>query len=184
MRIEKCWFCSSNIYPGHGICFVRNDSKIFRFCRSKCHKHFKAKHNPRKMKWTKAYRKLTGREMVLDTTFEFEKRRNTPIRYDRELYVKTIRAMDKLDKIRTARKERYFLKRREQQRIRLQALAEKQLQKNIDFLTERINEVNSMDVIEPTKLQSISIRQPEINSEWETLNNQIQVRSSQQVESY
>ena len=60
---------------------------MFRFCRSKCNKHFKAKHNPRKCKWTKAYRKSMGKEMSKDSVFEFEKRRNEPLRYNRDLYI-------------------------------------------------------------------------------------------------
>ena len=111
MRIETCYFCSGPIYPGHGIVFVRNDGKMFRFCRSKCHKNFKAKKNPRKLRWTKAYRKTHGKELVTDPVYEFEKIRNTPIKYNREIWTDTIQAMDKLAKIRKDREDRFFNKR-------------------------------------------------------------------------
>eukprot|EP00894_Picocystis_sp_ML_P003565 jgi/Pico_ML_1/54082/g4507.t1 len=69
--------------------FARNDGELFRFCRSKCHRNFKMKRNPRKVKWTKAYRKGHGKELAEDLTYEFERRRNRPEKYNRETLAKT-----------------------------------------------------------------------------------------------
>ncbi|XP_060967642.1 probable ribosome biogenesis protein RLP24 isoform X2 [Cannabis sativa] len=103
MRLEKCWFCSSTVYPGHGIQYVRNDAKIFRFCRSKCHKNFKMKRNPRKVKWTKAYRRLHGKDMTQDATFEFERKRNRPERYNRTTVENVLKAIPKILKVKADR---------------------------------------------------------------------------------
>ncbi|KAI0603074.1 ribosomal protein L24e-domain-containing protein [Biscogniauxia sp. FL1348] len=111
MRIETCYFCSRPAYPGKGMTFCRNDGKQFRFCRSKCHKNFKMKRNPRKLKWTKAFRKAAGKEMVVDSTLQFAARRNVPVRYNRELVQKTLKAMERISEIR-ARRERVFYKKR------------------------------------------------------------------------
>ncbi|ERE69307.1 putative ribosome biogeneis protein RLP24-like protein [Cricetulus griseus] len=87
------------IYPGHGMMFVHNDWNLFRFCKSKCHKNFKKKRDPRKVRWTKAFWKAAGKELTADNSFEFEKRRNEPVRYQRELWSKTIDAMKRIEEI-------------------------------------------------------------------------------------
>ncbi|URE33486.1 Ribosome biogenesis protein [Musa troglodytarum] len=134
MRLEKCWFCSSTVYPGHGIQFVRNDAKIFRFCRSKCHKNFKMKRNPRKVKWTKAYRRLHGKDMTQDSTFEFERRRNRPERYDRNVTEMTLKAIKKIDKIRVDREVRHHKMRMKGKKAFEQQAAIKELENSIDLV--------------------------------------------------
>ncbi|MCJ1369361.1 ATPase-activating ribosome biosynthesis protein [Loxospora ochrophaea] len=111
MRVETCYFCSQPVYPSKGITFVRNDARVFNFCRSKCHKNFKMKRNPRKLKWTKAFRKSAGKEMLVDSTLTFAARRNIPVRYNRNLVASTLKAMERVSEIR-ARRERVFYKNR------------------------------------------------------------------------
>lgn len=69
------------------------------------------KRNPRKLKWTKAFRRAAGKEMTVDSTLAFGAKRNVPVRYDRDLVAKTLKAMERVNEIRT-RRERVFYKRR------------------------------------------------------------------------
>ncbi|KAJ9637369.1 ATPase-activating ribosome biosynthesis protein [Coniosporium tulheliwenetii] len=111
MRIETCYFCSRPVYPSKGITFVRNDAKQFNFCRSKCHKNFKMKRNPRKLAWTKAFRKAHNKEMVVDSTLTFASRRNIPVRYNRDHIATTLKVMQRVAEVR-ARRERQFYRNR------------------------------------------------------------------------
>ncbi|XP_019875518.1 probable ribosome biogenesis protein RLP24 [Aethina tumida] len=134
MRIESCYFCSSRIYPGHGIQFVRNDCKIFKFCRSKCHAAFKKKKNPRKVKWTKAYRKTVGKELAIDPSFEFEKRRNIPMKYDRQTWNKAIEAMKKVEIIKQKRQRNYVMQRLRKGRELEQERDVKEVQRDLSLI--------------------------------------------------
>ncbi|XP_011645700.1 probable ribosome biogenesis protein RLP24 [Pogonomyrmex barbatus] len=134
MRIETCYFCSSRIYPGHGIQFVRNDCKIFKFCRSKCHAAFKKKKNPRKVKWTKVYRKTVGKELAVDPSFEFEKTRNIPLKYNRELWAKTIEAMKKVEVIKQKRQNLHIMQRLRKGRELEQERDVKEVQRDLSLV--------------------------------------------------
>uniref|UniRef100_A0A3Q0KQB2 Probable ribosome biogenesis protein RLP24 n=1 Tax=Schistosoma mansoni TaxID=6183 RepID=A0A3Q0KQB2_SCHMA len=111
MRIYRCWFCSSPIYPGHGILFVRNDCKEFRFCRGKCHKAFKKHKNPRKVRWTKVSRRVRGKELTDDLSQTFERKRNSLLKYERAAVRKIVDAVPKIDQIKHKRESAFIKKR-------------------------------------------------------------------------
>lgn len=177
MRVYNCHFCSSPIYPGHGIMFVRNDAKEFRFCRSKCHKNFKMKRNPRKLKWTKAFRKAAGKEMVVDSTLTFAARRHVPVRYNRDLVAETLRAMSRIEEIRQKRERAFYknrmrgnlAKQKEEDRKLVEShpemlrIREVELQRqrdqeeneemeSVDESVEEMDDVEDMEVEEPQKV--------------------------------
>lgn len=53
----------------------------------------------------------SGKELAVDPTFEFEKRRNIPVKYDRELWAKTIEVMKRVTEIKTKRQSHYIFQR-------------------------------------------------------------------------
>lgn len=137
MRIYQCHFCSSPVYPLHGITFVRNDAKEFRFCRSKCHHAFKQRRNPRKLRWTKAFRKAAGKELVVDSTLTFAARRNVPVRYNRDLVATTLTAMSRVEEIRQKRERAFYKNRMRGNKERKIAANRKIVEQNPELLKMR-----------------------------------------------
>jgi len=60
------------------------------------------------MKWTKAFRKARGKEMTVDSTLDFEKRRNRPVKYDRGLVGTTVRAMKRVEEVKQKRAKKFY----------------------------------------------------------------------------
>lgn len=121
--------------------FVRNDAKEFRFCRSKCHKNFKMKRNPRKLRWTKAFRKAAGKEMVVDSTLAFSARRNVPVRYNRDLVSETLRAMGRVEEIRQRRERAFYKNRMRGNKERQKEADRKLVEENPELLRIRAVEI-------------------------------------------
>jgi len=87
---------------------------------------FKMKRNPRKLAWTKAFRRAHGKEMVVDSTLSFAARRNVPVRYNRDLVATTLKAMQRVSEIR-AKRERQFYRNRMRGNRERQLEADKKL---------------------------------------------------------
>lgn len=136
MRIEQCSFCGAPVYPGHGQVFVRNDCKVFRFCTGKCRKNFGMKRNPMKLKWTKTFRKANGKELAVDSTIDFERRRHCPVKYNRELVQDTLKIMKRVEEIKTRRQRDLWEKRMEKTKVQEKRDAVTALKHNIDWIED------------------------------------------------
>lgn len=69
------------------------------------------KKNPRKFRWTKAFRAAMGKDLVVDNVYDFETRRNRPVKYDRDLVATTLRTMRLVDEIRQQREAAHWERR-------------------------------------------------------------------------
>ncbi|KAJ1949810.1 ATPase-activating ribosome biosynthesis protein [Dispira parvispora] len=92
------------------------------------------KRAPRKVRWTKAFRKSAGKEMTIDKSLEFEKRRNIPVRYDRELMATTLKAMKRIQDIRQRREEAFYKNRMAGRKDRERQENIREVQHNIELV--------------------------------------------------
>ena len=89
--------------------------------------------------------------MAVDSTFEFEKRRNRPVKYDRDLMGKTILAMQKVQEIKEKREERFF------QNRMTDAKAEKKKQARVEI-------ENSIELLAPAVAKSEEVMRNVVDS--------------------
>ncbi|CCG82426.1 Ribosome biogenesis protein RLP24 [Taphrina deformans PYCC 5710] len=99
------------------------------------------KRNPRKVRWTKAFRKAAGKEMVIDTTLTFAARRNVPIKYNRDTVQKTLQAMERVSEIRKKRELAFYKSRMAGNKDRELEAAKKLIAANIPMYAEQAEEV-------------------------------------------
>ncbi|KAK3064538.1 ATPase-activating ribosome biosynthesis protein [Coniosporium uncinatum] len=167
MRIETCYFCSRPVYPSKGIQFVRNDARVFRFCRSKCHKNFKMKRNPRKLAWTKSFRVAHNKEMVVDSTLAFSARRNVPVTYNRELVQKTLSAMSRVEEIRRRRERQFYRERMRGNKERQRAADKKLVEENQHLLPPE-----ERDVVPEHYLEKMKAREDLVDADVEEMDEE------------
>lgn len=84
-------------------------------------------------RWTKAFRKAHGKELTVDSTFQFERLRHTPIKYNRELMGKTIQAMQRIAEIKAKREKRFWAERMKDKIKNQKAEALRDLAQNIEL---------------------------------------------------
>merc|ERR1711934_650097 len=66
IKTETCRFSGLRIYPGRAVKFVRTDTQIFTFLKSKCRTLFNQRKKPAKLAWTTLYRKQHKKDQTTE----------------------------------------------------------------------------------------------------------------------
>ena len=115
------------------------------------------KRNPRKVKWTKAYRALQGKDLSGDTVFKFERRRNRPLKYNRDLVHSTIKAIKKIDAIHNQRSNR-FLQNRTKKSLNSKHLSEiSMLEQHLDLVKSPHSNVEKTKIRKEVRKVKVTI---------------------------
>lgn len=85
--------------------------------------------------------------MTIDSTIEFEKRRNVPVRYDRELVQTTVKAMKRISEIKQRREHAFWKNRMAASREKLKASRRKKLE-------AKEAKATSIRLVEPMAVES------------------------------
>jgi len=88
------------------------------------------------LKWTKAFRKAAGKEMVVDTTLTFAAKRHVPTRYSRDLVATTLKTMQRVAEIRTKRERAFYKNRMAGNKAAQRAADRKLVEENQHMLPE------------------------------------------------
>ena len=86
-----------------------------------------------------------------DSTFDFERLRNRPVKYDRELMKKTVRTMDRVAQIKTAREERFWQKRMEPNKEKEKERDLAEVKQGLDLIVSPLAQVESQKVLKKAK---------------------------------
>jgi large subunit ribosomal protein L24e len=116
------------------------------------------KRNPRKIRWTKAFRKMNAKEMKVDSSFEFERRRNIPIRYDRELVGATLHAMKRVQAVQVVRDKRFYTERMKGQKAAVKALHKVEIAQGINLVEPalaRLSRVRKEAKVETSEMNEV-----------------------------
>ncbi|KAF2107489.1 hypothetical protein BDV96DRAFT_606578 [Lophiotrema nucula] len=141
------------------------------------------KRNPRKLAWTKSFRRAHGKELTVDSTLQFAARRNVPVRYNRDLVQTTLKAMSRISEIRAKREAAFYKTRMRGNKARQRAddrklVAENQhllpphLRDNVETLEE--GEMDVEAVRERVELQRRRIEGGEMDLEESEMESEIE----------
>ena len=101
--------------------------------------------------------------MKVDSTFDFEKRRNRVVKYDRDLMATTLKVMKRVEEIKAKREQRYYDKRMKVKKIQEKQQARLDIKQNIHLVEpdvvrsrSQVNESEKMQIVDTRKASTAS----------------------------